>query len=48
VPLVRVDEGMANQTTDLADSIGVIATLATTLGPTCLLIENFARQQGGG
>lgn len=46
VPLLRVDEGMADKATDLADRIGVIATLTTTLNPTRDLIQDFASRKG--
>jgi Asp/Glu/hydantoin racemase len=46
VPLLRVDEGMADKATDMADRIGVIATLSTTLNPTRDLIQEFAGRKG--
>ena len=46
VPLLRVDEGMADKATETADRIGVIATLTTTLNPTHDLIQEFARRKG--
>lgn len=46
VPLLRVDEGMADKATDAADRIGVIATLSTTLNPTRDLIAEFAKRKG--
>jgi Asp/Glu/hydantoin racemase len=45
VPLVRVDEGMADRATETAERIGVIATLSTTLAPTRDLIHDFARRK---
>ncbi len=42
VPLVRVDEGMANAALDMGERIGVLATLSTTLEPTVELIRNRA------
>jgi Asp/Glu/hydantoin racemase len=42
VPLVRVDEGMADQASDIGERIGVIATLSTTLEPTRELVERLA------
>lgn len=46
VPLVRVDEGMADRASDVGDRIGVLATLNTTLEPTRELIERLARAKG--
>lgn len=46
VPLVRVDEGMADKASDIGDRIGVLATLKTTLEPTQELIERLARAKG--
>lgn len=46
VPLVRVDEGMADEALDLGDRIGVLATLTTTLEPTRQLIERLGRTKG--
>ena len=46
VPLLRVDEGMADKATDTANRIGVIATLSTTLNPTRDLIRDFANRKG--
>jgi Asp/Glu/hydantoin racemase len=42
VPLVRVDEGMADQASDIGSRVGVIATLVTTLEPTRELVERMA------
>jgi Asp/Glu/hydantoin racemase len=46
VPLVRVDEGMANTALRLGERIGVLATLRTTLEPTADLIRNRALATG--
>lgn len=41
LPLFKIDEPMAEQAVALSDrAIGVVATLATTLHPTCRLIES--------
>jgi Asp/Glu/hydantoin racemase len=46
LPLVRVDEGMADRASDIGARIGVIATLTTTLEPTRELVERLARRKG--
>jgi Asp/Glu/hydantoin racemase len=45
VRLFRVDEAMADAALAIARRIGVLATLTTTLEPTCDLIARRARQQ---
>jgi Asp/Glu/hydantoin racemase len=39
VPLVRIDEAMADEAVRIGSRIGVVATLASTLEPTAQLIE---------
>jgi len=46
VPLVRVDEGMAERAIDTGARIGVLATLASTLNPTRDLIARAAAARG--
>jgi hypothetical protein len=46
VPVVRVDERMARVACETGERLGVVATLETTLGPTCRLLESTARAQG--
>lgn len=46
VPLVKIDDAMAKKAVMEADSIGVLATLKTTLDPTVRLIKHFAKKQG--
>lgn len=46
VPLVRVDEGMAERALALGERIGVLATLSTTLDPTRDLIQRLAVSAG--
>lgn len=46
VPLVRVDEGMADKALEVGSRIGVLATLQTTLEPTRELIERLAVAKG--
>jgi aspartate/glutamate racemase len=46
VPLVRVDRPMAERACELGSRIGVVATLATTMAPTCRLIRAVAEEQG--
>lgn len=47
IPVVRVDEPMAEKAVQTGARIGVAATLATTLKPTTDLIERKASQAGG-
>lgn len=46
VPLFRIDRGMAAAAVAQAQRIGVLATLATTLGPTSRLIRTEAASAG--
>lgn len=46
VPVMRVDLAMADRAVALAERVGVIATLATTLSPTVALIEQRAVAAG--
>jgi aspartate/glutamate racemase len=46
VPVVKIDSAMAERACTLGSRIGVIATLATTLGPTCRLLTAAAHVQG--
>lgn len=46
VPLIRVDQAMAELAVSKASRIGVIATVTTTLRPTADLIERQARMAG--
>lgn len=45
-PVVKVDQKMAQVACETGPRIAVAATLETTLGPTCRLIENTAKQMG--
>jgi len=47
IPVVRVDEPMAEKAVRMGVRIGVAATLATTLKPTTELIQRKAAQTGG-
>ena len=42
VPVVKVDTCMAETACEIGGRIGVVATLETTLGPTCRLVESSA------
>jgi aspartate/glutamate racemase len=44
VPVVKVDSAMAKEACRTGSRIGVVATLETTLGPTCRLVERTARR----
>lgn len=46
VPLLRIDEPMAEEAVRLGPRVAVVATLVTTLDPTCRLIERTAQCQG--
>jgi Asp/Glu/hydantoin racemase len=46
VPLMRVDEGMADRASELGSRIGIAATLSTTLDPTRDLVERLAQAKG--
>lgn len=46
-PVVKVDQAMARIACETGPRIAVVATLETTLGPTCRLVESTARQLGG-
>lgn len=48
VPVIKIDEAMARKAVQIGGTIGVLATLQTTLDPTCRLIERFAREKGKG
>ncbi|WP_145140851.1 aspartate/glutamate racemase family protein [Paenibacillus sp. Y412MC10] len=46
VPIVRIDEAMAEHAVRSAGTVGVAATLATTLGPTQRLLQQQAERLG--
>jgi aspartate/glutamate racemase len=46
LPVFKIDEAMAEEAVRLGTRIGVLATLPTTLEPTCRLIESKAREAG--
>jgi aspartate/glutamate racemase len=46
VPVIKVDARMAEVACHTGPRIGVVATLETTLGPTCRLIESTAARLG--
>jgi Asp/Glu/hydantoin racemase len=46
VPVMRVDRAMAQEAVRLGRSVGVIATLETTLGPTARLVDQSAAAAG--
>ncbi len=46
VPILRIDEAMADEAVATGERIAVLATLATTSGPTTRLIEERARLAG--
>jgi Asp/Glu/hydantoin racemase len=46
VPVLRVDRAMAEHAVTLGSTVGVLATLPTTLAPTTMLVEAAAREAG--
>lgn len=46
IPLVKVDERMAQIACETANRIGVVATLPTTMGPTVRLVQKSADKSG--
>lgn len=44
IPVLRIDEAMAEAAVSQARTIGVLATLRTTLEPTCALLRDKAAQ----
>lgn len=46
VPIVRIDEEMCREAVRRGDRIGVMATLPTTLNPTCNTVRRVARECG--
>jgi Asp/Glu/hydantoin racemase len=44
IPIIKVDEPMAELAVQSGERIGVIATVPTTIGPTCRLIERKAKE----
>lgn len=46
VPILKIDEPMADAAVESGGRIAVLATLASTLGPTCRLLEARARAAG--
>jgi Asp/Glu/hydantoin racemase len=46
IPVIRVDEAMADEAVRIGHRIGVIATLPTTLEPTAALVHARAHQAG--
>lgn len=46
IPVVRVDAAMAHKAMAKGDRIAAVATLKTTLGPTCELLEATAQAAG--
>lgn len=46
IPLIRIDEAMAEKAVENAQTIGVVATVKTTLDPTVRLIERKASERG--
>ncbi|WP_442795890.1 aspartate/glutamate racemase family protein [Pelobium manganitolerans] len=46
VPVIRVDQAMADEAVQMGENIGVIATLPTTLEPTSDLVKRRAEEAG--
>lgn len=45
-PYIKVDEPMAEKAVTIGKKISVIATVASTMGPSCRLIEKTAKKMG--
>lgn len=45
-PIIKIDEKMAQEAVEQSSNIGVVATLQTTLDPTCRLIKKKAAEKG--
>lgn len=45
-PIVKIDEAMVFEALNEGQRIGVLATLPSTLNPTCRLVENLAMDRG--
>jgi len=46
IPVIKIDQPMAEKAVDMGHAIGVIATVPTTVGPTTRLIERCAAAKG--
>ncbi len=46
IPIVKIDQAMAEEAVQSSESIGVLATLSTTLNPTIRLLESEAARAG--
>lgn len=46
VPILKIDEAMAEKAVTLGRRIGVVATVPTTVGPSVRLVEQKAREAG--
>ncbi len=46
LPVVKIDDAMAREAVEMGGAIGVIATVSTTLAPTCDLIGSAAAKAG--
>lgn len=45
IPIIKIDDAMAQQAVDEASSVGILATVKTTLGPTEALIREKAQSK---
>ncbi len=48
IPVVKIDDAMAEKAVEMAERIGVVATVATTLGPTVDLVKEKAAAKAKG
>ena len=46
IPIIKIDDAMAEEAIEIGQRIGVLATLNTTLAPTCRLVDWHADQRG--
>lgn len=45
-PVLKVDEAMARKAVELGSRIAVVATVASTVAPSCRLVEKMAKEAG--
>ena len=46
IPVVKIDEAMAQEAVEAGERVAVVATLPTTLAPTARLVERMACEEG--
>lgn len=46
IPYLKIDEPMAQKAVDLGEKIAVVGTVASTMSPSCALVEEMAAEAG--